>query len=80
MCKTYDKFFADTTVVVSGFRLGTATDPAADDVPMCVFFSFSPPPVSRPGMLDPKGKAKWDAWKGVEGKAEYTAGVTSMHP
>lgn len=27
--------------------------------------------VDRPGMLDPKGKAKWDAWKGVEGGTEF---------
>ena len=35
----------------------------------------------RPGMLDMKGKAKWDAWKGKEGmsqddaKAAYVAKV-----
>ncbi|XP_021725570.1 acyl-CoA-binding protein-like [Chenopodium quinoa] len=23
----------------------------------------------RPGLFDPKGKAKWDAWKGNEGKS-----------
>ncbi|CAM9241459.1 unnamed protein product [Hapterophycus canaliculatus] len=28
---------------------------------------------SRPGMLDPKGKAKWDSWKGVEGKSKEDA-------
>lgn len=25
-------------------------------------------PAARPGMLDPKGKAKWDAWQKVKGK------------
>lgn len=25
---------------------------------------------SRPGLLDPKGKAKWDAWKANEGKPQ----------
>ena len=35
----------------------------------------------RPGMFDPKGKAKWDAWKAKEGmsaddaKAAYVAKV-----
>ena len=38
----------------------------------------------RPGMLDLKGKAKWDAWKGKEGmsqddaKAAYIAKVQEM--
>eukprot|EP00903_Cladosiphon_okamuranus_P021817 g20061.t1 len=27
----------------------------------------------RPGVLDPKGKAKWDAWKGVEGTSKDDA-------
>ena len=37
----------------------------------------------RPGMFDPKGKAKWDAWKAKEGlsqddaKAAYIAKVRS---
>ena len=28
---------------------------------------------SRPGLLDPKGKAKWDAWDSNKGKAKDTA-------
>lgn len=28
---------------------------------------------ARPGLLDPKGKAKWDAWKSVEEKAPEDA-------
>lgn len=32
--------------------------------PVCARY----PLYNRPGMLDPKGKAKWDAWKGVEGE------------
>ena len=38
----------------------------------------------RPGMLDLKGKAKWDAWKGKEGtsqddaKAAYVAKVQGL--
>ncbi|CAM6107313.1 unnamed protein product [Calypogeia fissa] len=28
---------------------------------------------SRPGMFDFKGKAKWDAWKKVEGKSKEEA-------
>ncbi|KAG6543558.1 hypothetical protein Mapa_015052 [Marchantia paleacea] len=28
---------------------------------------------SRPGMFDPKGKYKWDAWKAVEGKTKEEA-------
>lgn len=28
---------------------------------------------SRPGMLDFVGKAKWDAWKSVEGKSKEDA-------
>ncbi|KAK9699076.1 hypothetical protein RND81_08G151400 [Saponaria officinalis] len=24
---------------------------------------------SRPGMFDPKGRAKWDSWKSFEGKS-----------
>jgi len=27
----------------------------------------------RPGMLDLKGKAKWDAWNGLKGKAKDAA-------
>ncbi|XP_057521188.1 acyl-CoA-binding domain-containing protein 1-like [Amaranthus tricolor] len=27
----------------------------------------------RPGLFDPKGKAKWDAWKGNEGKSQDDA-------
>lgn len=27
----------------------------------------------RPGMFDPKGRAKWDAWKGNEGKSQDDA-------
>ncbi|KIY69097.1 acyl-CoA-binding protein [Cylindrobasidium torrendii FP15055 ss-10] len=29
--------------------------------------------VARPGMLDFTGKAKWDAWKGVEGTSKEDA-------
>ena len=38
---------------------------------------------ARPGMFDPKGKAKWDAWKSKEGisqddaKSAYVAKVRS---
>jgi len=28
---------------------------------------------TRPGMLDMKGKAKWDAWDGMKGKASGDA-------
>ena len=28
---------------------------------------------SRPGMLDLKGKAKWDAWNGLKGKGQDDA-------
>lgn len=28
---------------------------------------------SRPGLLDPKGKAKWDAWDSNKGKSKETA-------
>merc|ERR1712045_909947 len=28
---------------------------------------------SRPGMLDMKGKAKWDAWNGIKGKSQDDA-------
>ena len=28
---------------------------------------------TRPGIFDPKGKAKWDAWKSVEGKTKEDA-------
>ncbi|EPS35954.1 hypothetical protein H072_10598 [Dactylellina haptotyla CBS 200.50] len=28
---------------------------------------------SRPGMMDFKGKAKWDAWKSEEGKSQEAA-------
>jgi len=28
---------------------------------------------SRPGMLDLKGKAKWDAWNGLKGKSSEDA-------
>mmetsp|Transcript_2734 Transcript_2734/g.10505 ORF Transcript_2734/g.10505 Transcript_2734/m.10505 type:complete len:92 (+) Transcript_2734:3-278(+) len=28
---------------------------------------------SRPGIFDPKGKAKWDAWKACEGKSKEDA-------
>ncbi|GAQ93221.1 Acyl CoA Binding Protein [Klebsormidium nitens] len=28
---------------------------------------------SRPGLFDPKGKAKWDAWKKNEGKSKDLA-------
>jgi diazepam-binding inhibitor (GABA receptor modulating acyl-CoA-binding protein) len=28
---------------------------------------------SRPGLFDPKGKAKWDAWKKVEDKSPEEA-------
>mmetsp|Transcript_11685 Transcript_11685/g.15882 ORF Transcript_11685/g.15882 Transcript_11685/m.15882 type:complete len:87 (-) Transcript_11685:114-374(-) len=28
---------------------------------------------SRPGMLDPKGKAKWDAWDKIKGMDKNTA-------
>ena len=28
---------------------------------------------ARPGMLDLKGKAKWDAWKGKEGMSQADA-------
>ncbi|XP_057519434.1 acyl-CoA-binding protein [Amaranthus tricolor] len=27
----------------------------------------------RPGLFDPKGKAKWDAWKANEGKSQDDA-------
>ncbi|CAM9181408.1 unnamed protein product [Ectocarpus sp. 8 AP-2014] len=27
----------------------------------------------RPGMMDMKGKAKWDSWKGMEGKSKDDA-------
>ena len=27
----------------------------------------------RPGMLDLKGKAKWDAWNGIKGKSQTDA-------
>jgi len=29
--------------------------------------------IARPGLLDFSGKAKWDAWKGVEGTAKEVA-------
>ena len=38
----------------------------------------------RPGMFDPKGKAKWDAWKAKEGmssddaKAAYVSKVQAL--
>ncbi|KAL9230748.1 hypothetical protein vseg_006060 [Gypsophila vaccaria] len=28
---------------------------------------------SRPGIFDPKGRAKWDSWKGYEGKSKDEA-------
>ena len=42
----------------------------------CTFTSISPlpaPPPQRPGMLDLKGKAKWDAWNAQKGKSKETA-------
>ncbi|KAK8712158.1 hypothetical protein V6N13_147405 [Hibiscus sabdariffa] len=35
--------------------------------------TVGPVNTSRPGMLDLKGKAKWDAWKAVEGKSKDEA-------
>ena len=29
--------------------------------------------IERPGMLDPKGKAKWDAWDGRKGMSKEDA-------
>ena len=29
--------------------------------------------IERPGMFDPKGKAKWDAWKAKEGMSQDDA-------
>ncbi len=31
------------------------------------------PETSRPGIFDPKGRAKWDAWKKVEDKSKDEA-------
>ncbi|KAH9551814.1 hypothetical protein CY35_09G033000 [Sphagnum magellanicum] len=31
------------------------------------------PETSRPGIFDPKGRAKWDAWKKVEDKSQDEA-------
>jgi diazepam-binding inhibitor (GABA receptor modulating acyl-CoA-binding protein) len=42
------------------------------------------PETSRPGIFDPKGRAKWDAWKKVEDKSqdearqEYIVKVTQL--
>ncbi|KAM3140873.1 hypothetical protein pb186bvf_007100 [Paramecium bursaria] len=42
--------------------------------------------IPRPGLLDPKGKAKWDAWSSNKGKsqeqakAEYVAVVKANAP
>jgi len=35
---------------------------------VCRALILSNPPFGRPGMMDPKGKAKWDAWKANEGE------------
>jgi len=36
---------------------------------LCILFTF----LERPGLLDFKGKAKWDAWNGKKSMGQETA-------
>ncbi|KAM7250733.1 hypothetical protein ACFE04_022616 [Oxalis oulophora] len=59
-------------------KVKTLTTKPSDDDLLILYGLFKQATVgdidtSRPGMLDFKGKAKWDAWKNLEGKSKDEA-------
>ncbi|KAM7487038.1 hypothetical protein LguiA_003047 [Lonicera macranthoides] len=63
--------------------------PATKDADKLVLYGLykqatnGPVNISRPGMFSPKERAKWDAWKAVEGKSKEEAmgdNITKIYP
>ena len=64
--------FEDTVEKLKDPALKDKIEALADDKKLEIYGLFKQATVGdvnteRPGMLDFKGKAKWDAWKGKEG-------------
>ncbi|KAJ7455226.1 acyl-CoA-binding protein [Mycena galericulata] len=69
--------FNKAVEIVQGLPKDGPVKPSQDD--QLFFYSyfkqakFGDNTTTRPGMLDFVGKAKWDAWKGVEGTSKEEA-------
>ncbi|KAI0067254.1 acyl-CoA-binding protein [Artomyces pyxidatus] len=69
--------FEKAVSIVQGLPKGGPIQPSQDE--QLYFYSYYKQAtvgdvnVPRPGMLDFVGKAKWDAWKGVEGTSKEEA-------
>jgi len=71
------KKFEKAVAIVQGLPKGGPVQPSQDD--KLYFYShykqatIGDVNISRPGMLDFVGKAKWDAWKELEGTSKEDA-------